>query len=205
MAINATWHAINAGDRIRVTRARGLAVTEADVAKIESELGITLPADYREILLHFPVRFEAGTTDGFLWDDAQALIERNRELRSARNIWDVELKPLPEQYFFIGDDKAGWQYLIDTTSEPSMVYTMEYESIERIAPIPDKEKEPQTLSQWFHDYLKSYRDDGVDITSAKFPASEPTLGCLLVLVAFCCLIALVFVLLTIGIEMLQGK
>ncbi|PQO29223.1 hypothetical protein C5Y96_15875 [Blastopirellula marina] len=183
-------------------------MTEADVDKIESELGITLPMDYREIVLHFPVRFEAGTTDGFLWDDAAALIERNRELTSARKPWGVELQPLPEQYFFIGDDKAGWQYLIDTTSEPSLVYIMEYESIERIQPIStylNADKEHVLLSEWFHDYLKTYRDDGVDITAKKFPASEPTLGGLFVLFAFCCLIALVFVLLTIGIEMIQGK
>lgn len=180
-------------------------MTEADVDRIETELGTTLPADYRQILLHFPVRFEAGTTDGFLWDDATALIERNQELRSTRNPWGVELKPLPEQYFFIGDDKAGWQYLIDTTSEPSMVYTMEYESIERISPILNAEEEHQSLSQWFHRYLEDYRDDGVDITAKQFPQSERSLGCLLALLGFCFFIALVFVLLTIGLELIQGK
>ncbi len=180
-------------------------MTEADLDRIQTELGLTLPADYREILLHFPVRFEAGTTDGFLWDDPAALIERNRELRSARNPWGVELKPIPDQYFFIGDDKAGWQFLIDTTSAPSMVYTMEYENIALISPVEEKATGTQTLSQWFHAYLQNYRDDGVDITAEKFPQSEPTMGCLFVLIAFCVFIALVFVLLTIGIEMLQDK
>lgn len=180
-------------------------MTEADLERIETELGIVLPSDYRETSLHFPVRFEAGTTNGFLWDDAEALIERNCELRSARNSWGVDLKPIPKQYFFIGDDKAGWQFLIDTTSEPSMVYTMEYENIALISPVEEKETGPQTLSRWFHAYLQDYRDDGVDIMAEKFPQSEPTMGCLFVLLAFCFFIALIFVLLTIGIEMLQGK
>lgn len=177
---------------------------EVELVRIETELEIKLPSDYREILLHFPVRFEAGTTDGFLWDDASALIERNKELRSERNPWGVDLQPIPEQYYFIGDDKAGWQHLIDTSSEPSMVYTMEYESIERIAPMINREEEHQTLSLWFHDYLKNFRDDGIDITAEKFPQGESSLGCLLILLGFCVFMAMLFVVITIAMENLLG-
>ena len=177
-------------------------MTEADLEQIEKDLGIALPSDYRAIVLHFPVRFEAGTTSGFLWDEPTALIERNLEYRTTRNSWGVELKPLPSQYFFIGDDKAGWQNLIDTTSEPSMVYTMEYDNIERISPTLDREQVHQSLSQWFHAYLEDYRDGGVDISAETYPQNEPTWGCILIVLAFCVFMAFIFVLITIGLETL---
>ncbi|MFN3153648.1 SMI1/KNR4 family protein [Bremerella sp.] len=173
-------------------------MTEEDLVRIEAELSIKLPSDYREILLHFPVRFEAGTTDGFLWDEASALIERNKELRSERNLWGVDLQPIPKQYYFIGDDKAGWQYLIDTISEPSMVYTMEYESIERIAPMINREKEHQTLSQWFHAYLEDLRDDGIDISAEDYPY-EPG-GGIGVLIIFVVMVTILFILVILGLD-----
>ncbi|QDU74719.1 SMI1 / KNR4 family protein [Bremerella volcania] len=173
-------------------------MTEADLERMETELGTALPSDYREILLHFPIRFDAGTADGFLWDDVEALIERNQEYRTTRNLWGTELKPLPEKYFFIGDDKAGWQHLIDTTSEPSMVYTMEYESIERIWPNLNAKKEHQSLSEWFHDYLKSLRDDGIDISAEEYPY-EPG-GGIAVLIIFVVLMTVIFVLVMLGID-----
>jgi hypothetical protein len=68
---------------------------ESDVNRIEDAFNLTLPADYRHLLLHFPVRFSAGTTEQPLWDDADALISRNRELRTERKSLGVQYHPIP--------------------------------------------------------------------------------------------------------------
>lgn len=56
-------------------------MTEDDLAGIEAELGIDLPKGYRDSMLDFPLPACAGNSDCDLWDDAEALTERNQELR----------------------------------------------------------------------------------------------------------------------------
>ena len=136
---------------------------EADVNKIENELSVKLPASYRHLLLHFPVEFEADTTDGPLWDDADALIERNLELREARRSMGVDYKPIPEHYLLVGEDGAGWQHLIDLRTDPPIVHIMEFENVDEINHAEDEDDLPQSLNHWYHEYLKDLKRDGVDI------------------------------------------
>lgn len=79
-----------------------------DLDRIEKALGIRLPAVYRKLVAPFPIPAYAGNTDTELWDDVEALIELNRELRSGRRT-----SPWPEHIFAIGRDGSGCASAID--------------------------------------------------------------------------------------------
>ena len=63
-------------------------MTEADLDRIERELDIRLPAPYRNFMAAFPLSACAGNAETELWDDADALIEVNRELRAGMKFVD---------------------------------------------------------------------------------------------------------------------
>ena len=85
-------------------------MTEADVNRFEASLELKLPAAYRHLLTHFPIRFAQGTSEGPVWDDAESLIKRNQQLRSPRPSSGGGLEPIPANLVFIGDDGGGWQH-----------------------------------------------------------------------------------------------
>ena len=177
-------------------------MTEAEVARIAEELNLVLPSDYRHVLTHYPIRYAVGTTNEPVWDDADAIIERNRELRRPRRSLGVDYQPLPERFLFIGDDGAGWQNLLDLESpEPTAVYVMEFENVERISPMRTKSNENATLAEWFHDYLLELRDDGIDLSSEEDP-SALSWGCIVGALAFCLVMAIVITFMTLGIQSL---
>lgn len=111
-------------------------MTDDEVNHIATELGVVLPSDYRHILTHFPIRFAAGRTTEAIWDNAHEIIKRNQELRRKRRSLGTDYLAIPSNMLFIGDDKAGWQYLLDLSApEPTPVYVMEY--VQRISPASD--------------------------------------------------------------------
>lgn len=152
-------------------------VTEADVRRIEDALRVKLPSDYRHLLLHFPVRFSAGTADEVLWDNADKLISRNQELKVERRSLGVVYQAIPDHYFFIGDDGAGWQFLIDLRTVPSIVHIMEFEDVDGISPSLTDNGETETVNDWLHRHLLDLKNDGIDINSGT-RATGTTWGCL---------------------------
>src|SRR5437660_12433364 len=81
-----------------------------DLRLLEEGLGITLPESYRRLMVPFPVPYLRGNNSAYIWDNAEALIVRNREVHSdgfgSRQPW-------PPHWFFIGDPLASWAYAID--------------------------------------------------------------------------------------------
>lgn len=180
-------------------------MTESDIKLIEDTFHLTLPVDYRHLLLHFPVRFSAGTTDESLWDNADALIRRNREVRTDRKSLGMQYHAVPDHYFLIGEDGAGWQFLIDVREQPCMVYVMEFERVEKITPATSKEGIPQSINDWFHAYLLELKNDGVDINSETPPKYKMGWGCILGTIAFCVVMAIAIALMVAGIQWLSGR
>lgn len=179
-------------------------MTDDDVNRLEKSLGVNVPSDYRHLLLHFPIRFDQGTSSGALWDDADALIKRNKELRTQRHSLGVDYAALPEPYLFIGDDEAGWQFLIDIGSEPSMVHVMEFEDTTKISPVRNDAGEAQSLNDWFHAHLLELRDSGIDITSEK-PPHYTGWGCIIGTLTFCVVAAIAIALMVAGIQSVLGQ
>lgn len=179
-------------------------MTPDDLSRIEQSLQVTLPSDYRHLLLNYPVVFQRGMHVGDIWDDADAVIRRNQELRAPRKSLGQHYAPLPPEYLFIGDDGAGWQHLIDLQTDPSIVHIMKYEAVDSIAPATNQEGAPQAIGDWLHDRLLEARDGGVDISSPDEPANL-SLGCVAVVMAVCLMVAVAVVLMTLGVQSLQGK
>lgn len=93
-------------------------MTETELAQIESELGIVLPSEYRQFMLPFPIPAFAGNTESELWDDANALIELNLELRKGESL----TRPWPTHTFAIGRDDGGSVSAFDLRTSGSTVY-----------------------------------------------------------------------------------
>ncbi len=179
-------------------------MTPEDANRIEDALGISLPHDYRQLLLNYPVVYDRGTKHGDLWDDADAIIKRNEELRSKRKSFGTEYEALPNQYLFVGDDGGGWQHLIDLQTDPPIVHVMEFEAIGTISPATDGDGDPQSLRDWFHDRLIDMRDGGIDISSTEHPAGKITFGCVAAVLVFCLIVAIVLVLMIAGVQYVLG-
>lgn len=102
---------------------------ESGIKRIEDSSELKLPPDYRHLLLYFPVRFSVGTIDQPLWGDAAALLSRNQELRVDRKSLGVQYRQISDNYFLIGEDGGGWQFLIDLYENPPLfTFTMDKRS-----------------------------------------------------------------------------
>lgn len=84
-------------------------MTQADLARVESALAIRLPAAYHSVVSPFPIPACVGNSDTELWDDADRLIELNRELRAGIS----SVKPWPTHLFALGRDGSGSTSAID--------------------------------------------------------------------------------------------
>lgn len=89
---------------------------EEDLKRIETTLGIQLPEAYRHRMTHFPIPMLVGNKERELWDDADALIELNQELRQGMS---GGVKPWPSHLFSLGRDDGGCCMAMDLgTVEP---------------------------------------------------------------------------------------
>jgi hypothetical protein len=98
-------------------------VTSDDLDRVESELGIRLPSDYRALVIAYPVGLGRSGPDYELLDDSQQLIAINRLLREEGFFGS----PWPAHFFSFGGDGCGNEYYLDLRREPSPVYFADHE------------------------------------------------------------------------------
>ena len=108
-------------------------MTSEDVERIETELGLTLPEDYRRVLLDFPFQDLRGNDFAELYDHPSALIETNQRLRSGE-------KPWPSHLLFVGQSEEDPAYALDMSAQPSRILRIEQGRIEG-APVEAKSLE----------------------------------------------------------------
>lgn len=134
-----------------------------DITRLEAALDVTVPADYKRLMLDFPVRFERGNRDGRIWNDVDALIARNKKLRSGK-------KPWRSQYLFIGDDGGGTYFALDLAeSTPSVAAFGEGRDPGR----GDAPLEHTTLDALVAEMEEAAREDGLDPQADEQPPAEP--------------------------------
>jgi hypothetical protein len=92
-------------------------ITAEDLDRIEQELGLQLPGDYRSLMLDYPFPADSYTAECLLVNDPEAL----KELAAERD-------PLPPQSFIVGDDGGEELYFIDLTRASSPVYVFQLET-----------------------------------------------------------------------------
>ena len=106
-------------------------MTLEDIARIEAELDVRLPVDYRALMLAYPFPPDSFTAEFLMPNDTPRLIEINRE-RSTRELPpdNRDGKMLSSSYFEIGGDGGEESYLIDLAQQQSPVYVYDLETNE---------------------------------------------------------------------------
>jgi hypothetical protein len=126
-------------------------MTETDLQLIERELGIILPDSYKRALVPFPIPALVGNTDYPLWDDAQALIRLNRDLRKG-----TRFSPAwPTHFFAIGDPHGDELIAIDLRAPNAPVWWLDHGFI-------DSKKNFQSharFTDWLQDFNRDTRSD----------------------------------------------
>jgi cell wall assembly regulator SMI1 len=98
-------------------------VTSEQLDRVERELGIRLPSDYRALVLTYPKGLGSTGPDYELLDDPEQLVAINRRLREVGFFG----MPWPAHFFSFGGDGSGNEYYLDLRGEPSPVYFADHE------------------------------------------------------------------------------
>jgi hypothetical protein len=113
-------------------------MTEAEVAAVETELGVRLPRHYRRFLLEYPqalidTKLDLGwvqeaPADRQLYNKAARLVALNRDVRLPGTPWVGEAgDPWPNNYFVIGDDQCGNYWCVDLQTADTGVWFYDHE------------------------------------------------------------------------------
>ena len=145
-----------------------------DLDRIERDLGINLPDSYRSVMSGFPIPAFAGNSDTDLWDDADALIERNLELRTEHVKGHG---PWPSHCYFFGDPLTACGYALDLRKPDAPVLWVDHCDLDARA---SGEVAP-SFAAWAEQYVAKVRGDlekdGIDPDGAP-DAAHPGTGCL---------------------------
>ena len=98
-------------------------MTSDDLDRVERELGIRLPGDYRALVHAYPSGLGAAGPDYELLDDPGELIAVNRRLREQGFFG----QPWPAHCYSFGGDGSGNEFYLDLRKEPSAVYFADHE------------------------------------------------------------------------------
>ena len=94
-----------------------------DLDRIEHELTIRLPGNYRALILTYPHGLGPSGPDYELLDDPAQIVELNRYYRE-HGFFGM---PWPAHFFSFGGDGSGNAYYLDLRKEPSPVYFADHE------------------------------------------------------------------------------
>jgi hypothetical protein len=92
-------------------------MTSSDLQRIEKELNISLPNDYKSLMTAYPFPADSFSADCLLSDNADRLLEVSRGRQK-----------LPPNSFIVGDDSGEETYFIDLSREHSPVHVFNVET-----------------------------------------------------------------------------
>jgi len=101
-------------------------MTDDDLRRIEAELRLTLPDDYRRLVLASPFRPVGGDRVYWLYADPDEVIRATREPLHGH----YEGSAWQPTYLAVGETAMGDQYLIDVARTPSPVFCLSHETHE---------------------------------------------------------------------------
>jgi hypothetical protein len=108
-------------------------VIDADLDRIESALGLKLPAFYRRFMMSYPkslVERQPDWCDVEKWelaDDPDRVIEFNRRVRGAAPGTYFADRPWPLHYFVIGSEQNQNWYFLNLEEGSERVYSYHHE------------------------------------------------------------------------------
>ena len=124
---------------------------DSQLNKIETDLGIILPSQYRDAAL-------SGEFKDPIHDDPESIISINREFRDG--IYGDE--NWPSTLFAFGHDGAGNYFCIDTNSADATVYLRDHEILEIMLESP-------SFSAWLHEWKSANQRSAVGIVGVPKP------------------------------------
>lgn len=163
-------------------------MNDEDLSRIETALGIQLPAAYKHRMRSYPIPILAGNKDRELWDDADALIELNQELRKGGS---GGVNPWPAHLFSLGTDHGGCTMAMDLSTPEPLVWW-----VDRCHLTDEAGSEKERFDDWIIEFVRDtssdLTDEGLDPTASAelLAAQEKTsvwqdmtscLGCLVTL------------------------
>jgi len=164
-------------------------MTEGDLRRIEKRLNVRLPAEYREVMLRFPIRFLAGNAESALWDDAEELIRQNEELRGTTavegRVGQSVTAWLPHFLFIGGDVELSW--VLDLRQSPCRVLEVDHWDV---SAYHEPYEEAAAFTDWVEQYLDDYRKDGVDLSSEEDPVRPIPKACACAAIGFIVVVAI---------------
>jgi hypothetical protein len=143
---------------------------EKELRRVEDALGLSLPSDYRALMLNYPIRVEQGSSSGLLDDDAGTLIESNLSLRRPRQPGARTRHPhapWPPHYFFIGGDRERALLLDLRRAAPGPVFEAPHDDADRLT------EAALSVTALVEHYARELKDRGVDIHAHPPARPEP--------------------------------
>ncbi len=138
-------------------------MTEEDLLHIEVSLRIQLPDAYKHRMQSYPIPLLAGNKDRELWDNADALIKLNQELRQGMS---GGVKPWPAHLFSLGLDHGGCTMAMDLNTSEPLVWWVDRCHLENA-----KGYEKVIFDDWVIEFV---RDMSSDLTEDGFdPTASP--------------------------------
>lgn len=89
-------------------------MTSDQLDRVERELGIRLPSNYRALVVTYPAGLGSSGPDYELLDDPEQLIAINRRLRE-EGFFGM---PWPAHFFSFGGDGTGNEYYLELDRDP---------------------------------------------------------------------------------------
>jgi hypothetical protein len=140
-------------------------MTEDDLQRVETTLAIKLPASYRAAMIAFPGPAFAGNTDTEIWDDADAVIAFNAELRRGAS---GGVKPWPHHMFAMGHAGDGSPSAIDLRSPDAAVWWVEKCHLDGVGTAQSH----SSFNEWLTGYVSDLRHDSEVFDPDGTPAAR---------------------------------
>jgi hypothetical protein len=108
-------------------------VTERDVARVEKQLGVQLPAHYRRFLRDHGTAVARARRRGVFvpfFTAAKEIIDANKTLRANPSLRDTnrDTEPWPLKYLIVGTDGGGNDWCVDLTDEREVIWLFDSEA-----------------------------------------------------------------------------
>ena len=124
-------------------------MSNEEITRIEKALAVELPQEYRAFMTQLDSEELQGNADSDLWDDPDAIIERNLELR--KGIGMGGKTPWPDHLIFIGDPLSACANAIDISEPGAPVHWIDHCAVDA--------RSSGKIAESFVDWAQGYMEE----------------------------------------------
>lgn len=123
--------------------------TAESIRRIEEQLGLIVPDEYRQVLLAYPFERDSDSYQWDLFGDAEAILKENQVYRDMGFFG----QKWPDNYLVIGGDGLGNVYYLDLSRRNSPVFFADHEDTSYSQVIEAEEVAP-SVAAWVEQIKK---------------------------------------------------